>query len=56
MTGPSKPFDFSGLYELLRDPEYAAIYLSDILATGDIELVEEALKDVAAAQEFRDFS
>lgn len=45
----SKPFDFSNL-ELLKDPEYAAIYLEECLADGNIELFQEALRDVAKAQ------
>ncbi len=51
MTRASRPFDFSGRDELLRDPENAAIYLADFLETGDIELFQEALKDVAKAQQ-----
>lgn len=51
MTRASRPFDFSGLDELLRDPENAAVYLADFLETGDMELFQEALKDVAKAQQ-----
>jgi len=51
MTRASRPFDFSGRDELLRDPENAAIYLADFLETGDMELFQEALKDVAQAQQ-----
>lgn len=51
MTRASKPFDFSGRDELLRDPENAAVYLADFLETGDMELFQEALKDVAMAQQ-----
>lgn len=51
MTSASRPFDFSGRDELLRDPANAAVYLADFLETGDMDLFQEALKDVAKAQE-----
>jgi len=47
---PSKPFDFEKHYELLRDPERAAVYLEGCLADGNMELFQEALKNVAKAQ------
>ena len=46
----SKPFDFTNRDELLKDPEYAAIYLEECLVDGNIELFQEALRDVAKAQ------
>jgi len=45
----SKPLDF-GNFEVLKDPEQAALYLEEILAGGDMEMFKEALKDVAAAR------
>ena len=36
--------------ELLQDPEYAAMYLEECLADGDIELFKLALKNVADAR------
>lgn len=51
MTPASRPFDFSGRDELLRNPENAAVYLAGFLETGDMELFQEALKDVAKAQQ-----
>lgn len=36
--------------ELLQDPEYAAVYLEECLADGDIELFKLALKNVADAR------
>lgn len=51
MARASRPFDTSGRDELLRDPENAAMYLADFLETGDMELFQEALKDVAKAQQ-----
>ncbi len=50
MNKASKPFDFSGRDELLKDPEYAVIYLEECLKDGDIELFQEALCNVAKAQ------
>ncbi|MGK7877879.1 MAG: addiction module antidote protein [Xenococcaceae cyanobacterium] len=51
MTGKaSKPFDFTNRDELLKDPKYAAIYLEECLADGNMELFQEALRDVAKAQ------
>ena len=47
---PSRPFDFSGLHELLKDPEQAALYLEECYIEGDMELFQAALKDVAKAQ------
>ncbi|MDB5524258.1 MAG: addiction module antidote protein [Rhizobium sp.] len=51
MTAPSKPFDFKIRDELLRDPENAATYLAECLEDGDIALFQEALRNVAKAQE-----
>lgn len=51
MVTPSKPFDFSYRDELLRDPENAAIYLAECLEDGDIDQFQEALRQVAKAQE-----
>lgn len=45
----SKPFNFGNL-DVLKDSEHAALYLEEILATGDMEMFKEALKDVAAAR------
>lgn len=45
----SRPFDFSGRDELLRDPDNAEKYLADFRETCAPELVQEALKDVAEA-------
>ena len=36
--------------ELLKDPEYAAIYLEECLMDGDIKLFKLALKNVADAR------
>lgn len=46
----SKPFDFSGLHELLKDPEQAGLYLEECYIDGDMELFQEALRHVAKAQ------
>ena len=51
MTKASAPFDFSLRDKLLRDPENAAIYLAGMLEDGDIEQFQEALRNVAKAQE-----
>lgn len=51
MTDTSEPFDFSSRDELLRDPENAALYLAEYLEEGDMALFQEALKNVAKAQE-----
>jgi len=51
MTAPGKPFDFKGRDELLRDVDHAALYLEECLIDGDIELFQEALRNVAKAQE-----
>ncbi len=51
MTAPSKPFDFSGRDELLRDPEQAALYLEECLVDGNMELFQVALRNVAKAQQ-----
>lgn len=49
MTRTSRPFqELSD--ELLKDTEYAAIYLEEILQSGDIELFKRALRNVASAQ------
>ena len=50
MTAPNKPFDFSGRDELLRDADQAAVYLEECLVDGDMELFQEALRNVAKAQ------
>ena len=50
MTAASEPFDFSVRDELLRDPENAAIYLEGCLEDGNMELFQEALRNVAKAQ------
>lgn len=49
MTSPSKQFEFSDV-DALKDPIYAAVYLEDCLADGDVELFQAALRDVAKAQ------
>ncbi|MCK5592088.1 MAG: putative addiction module antidote protein [Candidatus Pacebacteria bacterium] len=46
----SIPFDFSIRDELLKDPKNAAIYLEGCLEDGNMELFQEALKNVAKAQ------
>lgn len=51
MTRLGKPFDFSARDELLRNPENAAVYLEEILESGNMELFQEALRNVAKAQE-----
>ena len=51
MTGTSAPFDFGLRDKLLRNPENAALYLAECLEDGDIELFQEALRNVAKAQE-----
>ena len=51
MTRLGRPFDFSSRDELLRDPENAALYLAEFLASGDMELFREGLRHVAKAQE-----
>ena len=49
MTRTSRPFkEVSN--ELLKDPEYAAVYLEECLSAGDIELFKLALKNVADAR------
>jgi probable addiction module antidote protein len=49
MTRTSRPFqELSD--ELLKDPEYAAVYLEEILQNGDTELFKLALKNVASAR------
>lgn len=50
MTEAREPFDFSVRDELLRDPENAAIYLAGCLEDGNMELFQEALRNVAKAQ------
>ncbi len=47
---PSRPMDFSGRDDLLKDPCYAAIYLEECLQDGDMELFQEALQNVVRAQ------
>jgi probable addiction module antidote protein len=51
MAPPSASLDFEIRDELLRDPENAAFYLQQILAGGDIELFQEALRTVVKAQQ-----
>lgn len=51
MTRLGKPFDFSARDELLRNPENAAVYLEEILESGNMELFHEALRNVAKTQE-----
>ena len=51
MTSASKPLDFGFRDELLRDPEHAAFYLEQILESGNMELFQEALRNVAKAQD-----
>jgi probable addiction module antidote protein len=51
MTPGNRPFDFSFRDELLRDPENAALYLAEFLEEGNMELFQEALRNVAKAQE-----
>ena len=51
MNGTSEPFDFSLRDKLLRNPENAALYLAECLEDGDIELFQEALRNVAKAQQ-----
>jgi len=46
----SVPFDFSGLDEVLKDPEQAAQYLEECYIDGDMELFQVALRRVAKAQ------
>ena len=46
----SVPFDFSGRDELLKDPKQAALYLEECYIEGNMELFQEALRDVAKAQ------
>ena len=45
----SKPSNWTNM-ELLNDPENAAIYLEECLADGNMQLFQEALRDVAKAQ------
>jgi probable addiction module antidote protein len=51
VTDASEPFDFSCRDDLLRDPENAAVYLAEYLEEGDMALFQEALRNVARAQE-----
>jgi probable addiction module antidote protein len=51
MSAASEPFDFSIRDKLLQDPEHAALYLAECLEDGDIALFQEALRNVAKAQE-----
>ncbi len=51
MMPPSRPLDFTFRDELLRDPENAAVYLAEFLEEGNMELFQEALRNVAKAQE-----
>ncbi|MDZ4656532.1 MAG: putative addiction module antidote protein [Bythopirellula sp.] len=46
---PSKSFDETR-YEVLRDPQAAAIYLDKCLADGNMELFTESLRHVAKAR------
>jgi len=47
---PSVPLDFSGRDELLKDPKHAVAYLEECFVDGNLELFQEALRDVAKAQ------
>lgn len=49
MSKTSRPFKETS-NKMLKDPEYAAIYLEECLADGDIELFKLALKNVADAR------
>ena len=51
MSQASRPLDYSFRDELLRDPENAAFYLEQVLEGGDIQAFQEALLNVAKAQE-----
>jgi probable addiction module antidote protein len=51
MISPSIPLDFTFRDEALRDPEAAALYLAEFLEEGNMELFQEALRNVAKAQE-----
>ena len=46
---PSRPFSVTR-NDLLKDSEYAAMYLEECLADGDIELFKLALKNVTDAR------
>lgn len=46
---PSRPFSQTSK-ALLQDPEYAAIYLEECLASGDMDLFKLALRNVADAR------
>jgi probable addiction module antidote protein len=49
MTRTSRPFqELSD--DLLKDSEYAAVYLEEVLNQGDTELFKLALKNVASAR------
>ena len=50
MTKASVPFNMEERYHVLKDPEAAALYLESCLEAGDMELFQEALKNVAKAQ------
>jgi probable addiction module antidote protein len=51
MTQTSEPFDFGIEDRLLKNPRNAAVYLAEILESGDIALFQEGLRHVAKAQE-----
>ena len=50
VTKPSKAFEFDGLSDLLSDPVHAAAYLEECLADDNIDQFQQALRDVAKAQ------
>lgn len=50
MNTASEPFDYNIRDKLLRDPDNAAMYLAECLEDGDMELFQEALRNVAKAQ------
>ncbi|MCL2924723.1 MAG: putative addiction module antidote protein [Trichodesmium sp. MAG_R04] len=49
MTKPGKPFKITS-DEMLRNPEYASMYLAECMADDDTDLFKLALKNVADAQ------
>lgn len=48
-TKPSKPFEIGNL-TFLKDIEQAKLYLEECLIDGNIQLFQEALKDIAKAR------
>jgi antitoxin ParD1/3/4 len=51
MAQPSKPFDWSFRDALLRDPDNAAIYLTECAVDGNASLFEDAVNDVVLASD-----